>query len=59
MHKLTRRDFLRLGAGAAIAAGAPAILAGCEDEQEAPETTADYGADFEASPRSAATTCTR
>jgi len=39
MHKLTRRDFLILGAGAAIAAGAPAILGGCEDEQEATEST--------------------
>jgi uncharacterized protein (DUF362 family) len=40
MHKLTRRDLLRLGAGAAIAAaGAPAILSGCKDEQEATEPT--------------------
>ena len=40
MHKLTRRDLLRLGAGAAIAAaGAPAILGGCKDEQEAAERT--------------------
>jgi uncharacterized protein (DUF362 family) len=40
MHRLTRRDLLRLGAGAAIAAaGAPAILGGCKDEQEATEPT--------------------
>jgi len=40
MHKLTRRELLRLGAGAAIAAaGAPAILGGCKDEQEAAERT--------------------
>jgi uncharacterized protein (DUF362 family) len=39
MHKLTRRDLLRLGAGAVIAAGAPAILGGCKDEQEATEPT--------------------
>ena len=39
MHKLTRRDFLILGAGAVIAAGAPAILGGCKDEQKTTETT--------------------
>ena len=39
MHRLTRRDFLILGAGAAIAAGAPAILGSCKDEQEATERT--------------------
>ena len=39
MHKLTRRDLLRLGAGAVIAAGAPAILGGCKDKQGATERT--------------------
>jgi len=41
MHKLTRRDLLRLGAGAAIAAaGAPQMLTGCGDEETAPKPTA-------------------
>jgi len=45
MHRLTRRDLLRLGAGAAIAAaGAPAILGGCKDEQEAAEPTSKVAA---------------
>jgi uncharacterized protein (DUF362 family) len=39
MHKLTRRDLLKLGAGAALVAGAPAFLGGCDDEQEATEST--------------------
>ncbi len=40
MHKLTRRDVLRLGAGAAIALGAPQVLTGCSDEETAPKPTA-------------------
>jgi uncharacterized protein (DUF362 family) len=40
MHKLTRRDVLRLGAGAAVALGAPPVLAGCSDEETAPKPTA-------------------
>lgn len=40
MHRLTRRDFLRLGAGAAVALGAPQILTGCGGEEAAtPEAT--------------------
>ena len=40
MHKLTRRDLLRLGAGAAIALGAPQMLPGCGGEETAPKPTA-------------------
>jgi uncharacterized protein (DUF362 family) len=40
MHKLTRRDLLRLGAGAVIVAGAPQMLTGCGDEETAPKPTA-------------------
>jgi len=40
MHKLTRRDVLRLGAGAAITLGAPQVLTGCSDEETAPKPTA-------------------
>jgi uncharacterized protein (DUF362 family) len=39
MHRLTRRDFLRLGAGAVVALGAPQILAGCGGEEAAPKPT--------------------
>ena len=44
MPRLTRRGFLRLGAGAAIAAGAPAILTGCKDDQTSTEPTAKVAA---------------
>jgi len=40
MHRLTRRDFLRLGAGAAIALGAPQVLTGCEEAETGPKPTA-------------------
>jgi uncharacterized protein (DUF362 family) len=43
MHRLTRRDFLRLGAGAAVAIGVPQILAGCGGEEAAPEATPTSG----------------
>jgi uncharacterized protein (DUF362 family) len=39
MHRLTRRDFLRLGAGAAVALGAPQILTGCKGEESTPTPT--------------------
>jgi uncharacterized protein (DUF362 family) len=40
MHKLTRRDLLKLGAGAAIALGAPQVLTGCGEEETGPKPTA-------------------
>jgi uncharacterized protein (DUF362 family) len=43
MHRLTRRDFLRLGAGAAVALGVPQILAGCGGEEAAPQATPTPG----------------
>ena len=44
MHRVTRRGFLRLGVGAAIALGAPPILAGCEGEKASPKPTARVAA---------------
>lgn len=44
MAKVTRRDFLRLGAGAALALGAAQGLAGCSDEAAAPKPTPGRGA---------------
>jgi uncharacterized protein (DUF362 family) len=43
MHRLTRRDFLRLGAGAAVALGAPQILTGCGGEKLSPKATPTPG----------------
>lgn len=40
MHRISRRDFLRLGAGTAVALGAPQILAGCGGEEASPKSTA-------------------
>lgn len=37
MHRLRRRDFLRLGAGAAVALGAAPVLAGCRGEEAIPQ----------------------
>jgi uncharacterized protein (DUF362 family) len=39
MHRLTRRSFLRLGAAAAVALGAPQILTGCKGEESTPKPT--------------------
>jgi len=44
MHRVTRRGFLRLGVGAAIALGAPPILAGCGGEKASPKPTARVAA---------------
>ena len=44
MGKVTRRDFLRLSAGAAIALGAAQGLAGCSNEPAAPKPTPGRGA---------------
>jgi uncharacterized protein (DUF362 family) len=44
MHRLTRRDFLRLGAGAAVALGAAPILTGCGDKEATPKPTARVAA---------------
>ena len=43
MHRITRREFLRLGAGAAIALGAPQILTGCGGEEATPQATSTQG----------------
>ncbi|MGB6837576.1 MAG: DUF362 domain-containing protein [Dehalococcoidia bacterium] len=40
MHRLTRRDFLRLGAGAAVALGVSPVLTGCEGEEATPKPSA-------------------
>jgi uncharacterized protein (DUF362 family) len=40
MHRITRREFLRLGTGAAIVLGTPQILTGCRGEEAAPEPSA-------------------
>ena len=44
MHRITRREFLRLGAGATIALGAPQILTGCRGEEAAPKPIARVAA---------------
>lgn len=44
MHKLTRRNFLKLSAGTAAALGAPQILAGCATAEPPPEPTARVAA---------------
>ena len=56
MHRLTRRDFLRLGAGAAVALGASPILTGCGGEEAAPEPslTPEFSATSEPTARVAA-----
>jgi uncharacterized protein (DUF362 family) len=37
MHRITRRDFLKLGVGAAVALGGPQILTGCRGEGATPQ----------------------
>jgi uncharacterized protein (DUF362 family) len=44
MHRITRRELLRLGAGAAVALGAPQILTGCRGEEAAPKPSARVAA---------------
>ena len=44
MHRITRRELLKLGAGAAIALGAPQILTGCRGEEAAQKPTARVAA---------------
>jgi uncharacterized protein (DUF362 family) len=44
MRRITRRELLRLGAGAAIALGAPQILTGCRGEEAAPKPSARVAA---------------
>ena len=44
MHRITRRDFLRLGTGAAIVLGAPQILTGCGGENAASKPAARVAA---------------
>jgi uncharacterized protein (DUF362 family) len=44
MHRITRREFLRLGAGAAVALGAPQVLTGCRSEEAAPKAAARVAA---------------
>ena len=44
MHRITRREFLRLSAGAAIALGAPQVLTGCRGEEAAPRASARVAA---------------
>jgi uncharacterized protein (DUF362 family) len=44
MHRITRRELLRLGAGAAIVLGAPQILTGCRGEEAAPKPAARVAA---------------
>ena len=44
MHRITRRELLRLGAGAAIVLGAPQILTGCRGEEAAPKPIARVAA---------------
>ena len=48
MHKLTRRCLLKMGAGAAIAAGAPRFLTGCGGDEENTPAERDAEADGKA-----------
>jgi len=44
MYRITRRELLRLGAGAAIVLGAPQMLTGCRGEEAAPKPAARVAA---------------